>query len=273
MNDSLVDGTIVGDYKTIIFPFIAQKVGEQPLVASGGNTINDIKRRHKRTGTSLGGSLVRSEILVVHPHSAHIHRIVIATCLCSSIKGKMLNACHHILLAVVALESPHHSLSNATAQERVFACSLCHTSPTGIDGNVNHRTIHPIDTLCSGFLGGNAGTVFDSLDVPRTSLCKRNGKYRLIAMDNILPYEQWNTQPTLLYGNALQFLYLVLSLHIQYSSKLTLFSEFSQRTVYYCSCGNVVTRQEVELTDFLLKSHLRHEFIYKLIHRFLLGKC
>ena len=190
MNDSLVDGTVVGDHKTIIFPIVAQQIGEQPLVASGGNAVNDIERRHKRTGASLGGCLVRSEILVVHPHAAHIDRVVVATSLGSSVEGEMLNASHHVLLAVVALESPHHSLADARAQERVFTSSLRHTSPTGVDGDVNHRAIHPVDTLCSGFLGGNARSVFDSLDVPRTSLCKRNGEYRLIAMYDILPHEQ-----------------------------------------------------------------------------------
>ena len=272
MNYSLVDGTIVGDHKTIIIPFIAQQVGEQPLVASGGNAINDIERRHKRTGASLGSCLVRSEILVVHPHAAHVHRVVVATSFGSSIEGEMLHACHHVLLAVVALESPHHSLADATSKEGVFASSLRHTSPAGVDGDVNHRAIHPVDALCSGFLGGNARSVFYSLDVPRTSLCKRYRENRLIAMDNILPHEQWNTQAALLYGNSLQFLYLVLSLYIEYGSKLSLFGELRQRTVYYRSCGNVVTRQEVELTDFLLKSHLRHQFVDKLIHRFLLGK-
>ena len=155
----------------------------------------------------------------------------------------MLYACHHILLAIVALESPHHGLADATAKERVFARSLCHTPPTRVDGYVNHRAIHPVDTLCCGFLGGNAGSVLDSLDVPRTSLCKRNREYCLVAMYDILPHEQWNAQATLLHCNTLQLLYLVLSLDIEYGSKLTLLGELRQRTVYHCTCGNVVTRQ------------------------------
>ena len=184
----------------------------------------------------------------------------------------MLYTSHGILLAVVALIASDESLANATTEERIFASSLSHTSPTGVDGNIHHRTIHPVDSLCRGFLGSYTRTILNGLYIPRASLRQWYRKYSLIAMDNVLTDEQWNTKTALLDSNALQLLDFVLSLDIEHGTELTFGSELSQRTVHNRSSCNVIARQEIELTDFLFESHLRHQFVDELIHRFLLGK-
>ena len=85
--------------------------------------------------------------MVVHPHVAHVHRVVVSTGLYSAIKGVVLQTGHGVLRSVMALQSFNHDLGDATAQERVLAGAFGNASPTWVESDVDHRTIDPVDAL------------------------------------------------------------------------------------------------------------------------------
>ena len=139
MTEHLADAAVVGHHKAVVFPLVAEHIIQEPAVGRGRNTINDVERRHKRTGTGLGCGLIGREILVEHTHATHVDRVVVATGLGSTIEGEMLHAGHDVVNpGIVALIAAHHGLGDATAQIGIFAIALGRAAPAGIHADIDH---------------------------------------------------------------------------------------------------------------------------------------
>ena len=79
MHHHLVYRAIVGDYESIELPFLAQNIVDKPFVGCSWYAVDNVERGHERTGSSLGSSLVRSKILIIHAYVAHVHGVVVAS--------------------------------------------------------------------------------------------------------------------------------------------------------------------------------------------------
>ena len=109
----LGDGAVVGNYKAIPLPLLAQHIVDKPAVGCGRGVIYDIKRCHERASPCLGGCLVGWEELVVHAYVTHIYGVVVATGFGTAVQGVVLYAGHHVLRTIVALIAAYQCLGNA----------------------------------------------------------------------------------------------------------------------------------------------------------------
>ena len=162
------DGGIVGNDETVEFPLFTKNVVKEPTVGSGVLAIYQVERCHERACASLGSSLVGREILVIHTQVAHVYGVVVASGLNSSIECKVLHAGHNLVFSFhsIALIATHVSLAHLGTKERVFAVALGIAAPTGIKGNVDHRTVDPVYSVGRCFLGSNASCLLNSFEVP-----------------------------------------------------------------------------------------------------------
>ena len=139
MTEHLADAAVVGHHKAVVFPLVAEHIIQEPAVGRGRNAVDDVERRHKRTGTGLGSCLIGRKILVEHTHATHVDRVVVATSLGSTIEGEMLHAGHDVVNpGIVALIAAHHGLGDATAQIGIFAIALGRAAPAGIHADIDH---------------------------------------------------------------------------------------------------------------------------------------
>ena len=65
MGDTFLNGRSIGADETIEAPLIAQHVGEQILVAGGGDTFKLVERTHIGTCTSQSRLLVGIEVAIM----------------------------------------------------------------------------------------------------------------------------------------------------------------------------------------------------------------
>ena len=261
-----VDRAVVGHQKTIEAPLMTQHSVDEPTVAGRGNAVNQIKRRHHRTHTSLDCGLIGREILVVHAHTTHINRVIITASLSCTVEGVMLQTGHRIVWAIVALNTLYHGLGDATAQERIFACALSYTTPAGIEGNVHHRTVNPVDALRCSLAGGKGSASVDGCGIPTARLREGNRQYSLETMNDVVAKKQGDTQPALFHGYLLQLLDFLGVTYTEHRTKVTVGSQAGQRTIHHLTGDNVAARQQVELTDFFLKRHAAHQFLNEGVH-------
>ena len=201
---NLSDGTVVSHHESVPTPLLAQHVVYQPAVGRSRCVIHNVKRCHHRPRSSLGRSLVGREELVVHPDVAHIYRVIVAPSLCTAIQRIVLHAGHHVLGPVVALIAPHQSLCDARTQIRILAIALSDAPPSGIQGDIHHRTVRPADTISRRLFGRYPGRLLDGLQIPAARHAQRDGEDRLVAMNHVHTHQQGDTQPALFYGCILK---------------------------------------------------------------------
>ena len=155
----------------------------------------------------------------------------------------MLHAGHHILPAVVALKTANHGFSDAAAEKRVFAVALGYAAPPGVEGDVYHGAVHPVDALCRCLPGGYPGPLFDGFEIPAARLGERNGEHRLIAVYDILPEEQRYAQSAFLDSHFLKGPDLVHALHVEHGSEPAISRQVGQRTLHHRPRGDVAAGQ------------------------------
>ena len=108
------DGCIVCHHEAVEAPLVAQYVGQQPVVGSGGYSVNFIEGGHGTTYAGLYGSLVGREVFVEHTVAAHIHRVVVAAGLSGAIQCEVLYASHYLVVGthILTLIAANHGLCN-----------------------------------------------------------------------------------------------------------------------------------------------------------------
>ena len=151
----LVYRGIVGNYKIVEAPLVAEQILKQPLVGGGRHAVDDIERGHERCGSGVDCGLVGRQILVVHALAAHVYCVVVAAGLGAAVEGEVFDAGKDVLVGEVALIAFYHCLCYLRAEVRIFACTFGHTAPTGITGDVDHRAEGPVDTAGRGLVGGD----------------------------------------------------------------------------------------------------------------------
>ena len=168
MVDHLADGGVVGHDKAVKSPAVTQHLGQEPMVARSRDVVDDVERCHVAASTGIHTGFVGREIFVEHAHAAHIHRVVVTSCLGSAIQGKVLDTCHHgrFVGQVSALVALNHGTADGGTQEGVLAVAFTHAAPAWLAANINHGTESPADAVGCRLDGGNAGRVADGVHVP-----------------------------------------------------------------------------------------------------------
>ena len=197
----------------------------------------------------------------------HIDSIVVASRLRRSIKGIMLDTSHGIMVGIVALIATNHGCTHLRRKIRILACAFGHPSPTWIEGNVYHRTIHPVDARGSSFGSSHLCCTLNHSHIPRAGLRQRQRENSLIAMYHVLSEEERNAETCLLDCYLLQILYLLHALHIKDGTKLTSSYLFGKWRIHYSTSCKVASGEKIELANLLLKSHFLHQFCDELTHR------
>ena len=90
---------IVGNNETIKSPLFTQNIRHQPAVSSSRNSIYFIKRTHEATSSRLSSSFIRRKILIKHPVTAHVDRIIVTSGLDGTIQGKVLYTGHYLIVS------------------------------------------------------------------------------------------------------------------------------------------------------------------------------
>ena len=214
--------------------------------------------------------------MVEHPQSAHVHRVVVAASLGSTIQSIVLHARQHVLVAshlrtigpsADSFIATHHCSTHQTSEVRVFAVALCSAPPAGIHTDVHHRREGPVDAVGSGLLGSDACCRLCGLFVPRAGKGQRNGEDRLVAVDNIHADDERYAQSALFDGDVLQFANLVGPLQVEHTAHLSCGNLRPHVGVHRTARDDVARHLQVQLPNLLLQRHLRHQRVNILLHR------
>ena len=165
-----IDSGIVRHHKALKAPLVTQHISHQPFTGCSRNAIHFIKGSHHTTHSGINSCLIGEHVLIEHALTAHIHRVIIASGLGSSIQGEMLDTSHYLIIAfhLAALIATHHGFSYLSTQERVFPTPFRNTSPTGIPADIYHRTESPGNTIRTGLNGRNTGRFLNGFHIPGT---------------------------------------------------------------------------------------------------------
>ncbi len=180
----------------------------------------------------------------------------------------MLNARHHggTVGQVGTLISLNHGAADGSTQEGVLAIALAHASPARLAAHVNHGAECPTDAVGCGLDGGDAGRVADGIHVPTHRQSEGNREYCLIAMNHVHTENQGDAQAALFDGHLLQLTDALDTLHVEQSAHLTGLNLVHDISADGRTSDDVARDGQVELSEFLLQGHLRHEVVDKAVH-------
>ena len=248
------DGRVVRHDEAVEAHPAAQQVGEQPPVARSGHAVDHVEGGHRRPGSGIHGRPIGVEVLVVHAHTAHVHRIVVAAGIGGAVKGEVLDAGHDRIFGrqVIALIAAHHRLGDARTEISILARPLGHAAPAGVAADVRHRREGEGDSPGARLLGGYPGRALDPLQVPRAGEPERDGKDRLVTVDDIHAEEERNAEARLLHGLTLQCVHHLGIYLVDNRADTALRHSRSERV----EVGGI---ELIELPHFFTQSHLREQ--------------
>ena len=166
----------------------------------------------------------------------------------------MLGTGHDLAPAgkALGLKAAHTCTSHRRAKERVFARTFRDASPTGIAADVDHRGKDPVGAAGSSLARSDTRRLLHKVGIPRARLCKGNGKDSPVAVDHVIAHDQWDAQPRLFHGDALQAVDLTDGANAQERTYLPLTNSFLQAAaVPWISLHH--------LTHLLFQGHLRKQ--------------
>ena len=85
-------------------------------------------------------------------------------------------------------------------------------------------------------------------------------------MDNVHTENQWNVKAAFLNGNTLHVANALYPLEVEETTHFAIFDFLGNITALCLSGYDFTGYRKVELTDFLMKSHLSHEVIDEFVH-------
>ena len=239
-------------YQSVEAPFITKYIPQNKLVSGRRHSIVIIERSHESSRTCFGRRLKRRQINIAQTAFRNKGRVIVTSSLCCSITDKVLGASGNRSRIVqrIALETFHHSRSHHRRKIGIFAATLGNTSPTGIAGDVNHRSKGPTDTYGRGLDGRYPGSIFCHFRVKRRSLPQRNRKNRFKTVNDIACHQQRNAQTGLFYRHTLQRIDTHRIYFIQNRTDFT----FLYQSTHVLDIP--VRRNLVHLPDFFFQGHL-----------------
>ncbi len=92
--DQLEDGAVVADGQALEAPVLAQQVLHQPGVGGGRHAVDRVERDHHAAGAGIDRGAVRRQVVLVHPHRAHVDGVVVAPAFDRAIQREVLDAGH-----------------------------------------------------------------------------------------------------------------------------------------------------------------------------------
>ena len=256
---NLGDRRIISYDKALESPLVSQNIGHHPAVGGGRDVIYQVERRHYAAYASLYHCLVRRQVLVHHTDATHIHGIVFLAALHGSVEGKVLEASHdsigsqYLLCAHVgSLITLRQSCAHHAAQVRILSVTLADSSPSGVECNIYHWRVSPVDSCSTGFLSRYFAYLLHRFRIPGAGEGEGDREYSLVTMDYVHAYQQGNAQTTVLDGDVLESLDLVESLDVEYAAHIALCNVATHLGVQGSTGSDVASHHQVELTDFLL---------------------
>ena len=97
-NELLVAG-VVGDDEAREMPFVAEQIGQQPVVGVRGDTVDRVEGGHDGLRPRVNRGVKGGQIHLPQLLFGHVDGIVVETRFDRTIGGKMLSACEHRLVA------------------------------------------------------------------------------------------------------------------------------------------------------------------------------
>ena len=264
----LLQAAVVGYDKTLEAPLVAQQVGQEPLVACSGHTMHGIESRHDGTCSGINGSLVGLQVLVEHMEIIRIDIVVLSSGFDCSVEGEMLDARHHRSRVgdVCTLVSAHHRFGYTATQIGILAAAFGDTSPAPVMAYIDHGRECPAYTVSRRLRCRYLCRTLDCFHIPRTGQSQGDGKDRLIAVNHIHTEEQWNSQTALLDSDALHLADGLCAFEVEQSAHLACAYIFGDVALAGSTGDDIAGNGQVELPEFLLERHLRHEVIDKALH-------
>ena len=261
----LADAGVVAHHKAFEVPLAAQHLVEQPAVGGRGHAVHDVERRHHAAGAFFHGGFVGREILVVHPQSAHIHRVVVASALGGAVECEVFHTGQDGVRAL--LIAAHHGACHEGAQIGVFTGAFGLSAPAGIQGDVHHRREGPGHTAGRSFRRSDARRLLNGFQVPRGGHAERDGEDGLVAVDDVHAHQQGDAQTRLLHRHALHFDDFLCALDVEKRARFALADEARGLCAQRRARLHVAHGELVHLSEFLFERHPGHQAVNERVHR------
>ena len=260
----LADAGVVAHHKALKAPLAAQHLVQQPAVGRGGHAVHDVERRHHAAGALFHGGFVGREVLVVHPQSAHIHRVVVASALGGAVECKVLHAGQDGVRAL--LIAAHHGAGDEGAQIGVFSGAFGLSAPAGIQGDVHHRREGPGHAAGRSFRRSDARRLLDGFQVPCGGHAEGDGEDGLVAVNDVHAHQQGDAQARLFHRQTLHFEDFLCALDVEERARFALADEARGLCAQRRARLHVAHGELVHLSEFLTERHPGHQAVDERVH-------
>ena len=203
VTDHFRDGGEVCDENPVKAEFLTKDLLHQPLISGCRNVIHGVEAGHDKLYTCIHGSLVGGKIVVAQCPLAELYRIVIAACLRSAVRGKMLDAGSDFAggLHVIALEAFHDFSGKQAVEVRVLSGGFHNSAPPGVTHKIHHRRKGHMQTAGCGFFCGSSRALAGQSRIKGGTLGKRCREDGFQTMNDIQHEQHGNV--VWLYGHCL----------------------------------------------------------------------
>lgn len=221
------------------------------------SAVDEVERCHQAAHALPDNSAERGQIVVEHLLAAHIHRVVVAPGLDSSVEREVLDTGHQrgVVPHIIPLIATHVCAGHDTAEVRILSGALGYAAPARVTAYVNHRAIVPVHPVGSSLYGRYARHALHCRTVPRAGQSKRNGKDCFVAVHYVGAHQQRYAVGTMLDSEVLKARNLVNTCHVEYSSYPTRHYQTVERGRGAIARDHITADRQIELPDFLVKCH------------------
>jgi len=201
-----LDGVGVGDGEALELPIFAEDIGEEPVVAGGGDVIEVHVGAHDGAGTGFDASVEGREVDVVELCVGDVGGVVVTPALRCSITRKVFEAGEHVVRGADSwtLEAADLGAGDGGAEVGIFSGAFHDAAPARIAGDVEHGGEGPVDADRTGFSSGDGLGALYCLRIPGRGHGERDRKDGAEAVDDVEPEDERNVQARVVDGEMLE---------------------------------------------------------------------
>ena len=232
-------------------PFVLQDLVHQLVVATARHAVDRVERAHNRVRAGIDRGLEGRQVEVPEPLDGHVGRVVVAAALGLAIGREVLGARNELVGRAVV--RPLNRLDARCREHRVqvgiLAGGLGDPAPARFVGDVDHRGVGLLEPDDCRLARAVLVVVGRHLRVEARPCGERDREHRPEPVDRVEGKEDWDLEPRLLDGHALEVSDPLWVGHAQDRAE----------TLAHAFVGDQEVRQELDLLQLLLGRHLRKQ--------------
>ena len=204
-----LDALKVGINSPCESPLVAQHVGEQPLVAGAGHTVNRVVGCHDCCHAGFHGTLELRGVFAEQSAFANVGTFAVQAAFGYAIGSKVFQGRIYVTAVgdVIALHAPHHLGGKHAGEIGVFAKGLLHAAPARFASDVDNRTVAHVGALQTSLEGNHFAHAMHQLLVECAGLRQggghHGGAYCHVSVRTFFGNEDGNSQTGVIHCIAL----------------------------------------------------------------------